>query len=46
MGIYSVACDIASKKAKGPASLRTELIDTLYNLSNNDINKNIRIELV
>ena len=46
MGIYSVACDIALKKAKGPASLRTELIDTLYNLSNNDINKNIRIELV
>ena len=46
MGIYSVACDIASKKAKGPASLRTELIDALYNLSNNDISKNIRIELV
>ena len=46
MGIYSVACDIALKKAEGPASLRTELIDTLYNLSANDINKNIRIELV
>ena len=46
MGIYSVACDLALQKANGPASLRTELIDTIYNLSDKDINDNVRIELV
>ncbi len=46
LGIYSVASEKASKSARGPASLRTELIDTIYNLTTDEVEKNIKIELI
>ena len=46
LGIYSVASDKASNSAKGPASLRTELIDAIYNLTTDEVEKNIKIELI
>ena len=46
LGIYSVACEKASKSARGPASLRTELIDSIYNLTTDEVEKNIKIELI
>ena len=46
LGIYSVASDKAYKFAKGPASFRTELIDVMYNLTPEEVEKNIKIELI
>jgi hydroxyethylthiazole kinase-like sugar kinase family protein len=46
LGIYSVASEKASKSVRGPASLRTELIDTIYNLTTDEVEKNIKIELI
>ncbi len=46
IGMYSVACEKAFTSAKGPASLRTELIDALYNLTTLEVEKNIKIELI
>ena len=46
LGIYSVASDMAYKVAKGPATLRTELIDVIYNLIPEEVDKNIKIELI
>ncbi len=46
MGIYSVASEKALISSKGPASLRSELIDTIYNLTPAEVEKNIKIELI
>ena len=46
LGIYSLASDKACKVVKGPGSLRTELIDVMYNLAPEEVEKNIKIELI
>ena len=37
---------VASKVSRGPGSLRTNLIDNLYNISANDITNNVKIKNV
>ena len=46
MGIYSLVSEIACKNCLGPGSLKTNLLDTLYNITPKYVDENIKIAKV
>ena len=44
MAVMGIAGEIAAAKSFGPGSLQTNFLDTLYRLTEDDINKHLKIE--
>ena len=46
MGIYSLAAEIACKNCEGPGTLKPNLLDSLYNMTPEYVNENIKISKI
>jgi len=44
MSVLAIAGEMAAEKAKGPGSLQLEILDALYNLSENDIADRLKVD--